>query len=76
MLTDAADKASAAANVAPKIDLAEHDGARLISLSGRWISQSVSIVDKKMRELEKLVARRPLSSMRRMWRDLIPLAHG
>lgn len=53
MLTDAADKASAAANVAPKIDLAEHDGARLIS-SGRWISQSVSIVDKKMRELEKV----------------------
>ncbi|HWT63453.1 MAG TPA: ABC transporter permease [Ochrobactrum sp.] len=54
MLTDAANKASAAANVAPKIDLAEHDGARLISLSGRWISQSVSIVDKKMRELEKV----------------------
>lgn len=54
MLTDAADKASAAANVAPKIDLAERDGARLISLSGRWISQSVSIVDKKMRELEKV----------------------
>ncbi|OYR15991.1 ABC transporter permease [Brucella grignonensis] len=54
MLTDAADKASTAANVAPKIDLAEHDGARLISLSGRWISQSVSIIDKKMRELEKV----------------------
>lgn len=54
MLTDAADKASAAADAAPKIDLAEHDDARLIKLSGRWISQSVSSVDKKMRELEKV----------------------
>ncbi len=76
MLTDAADKASTAANVAPKIDLAEHDGARLISLSGRWISQSVSIIDKKMRELEKSVVHKPLSSMQRMWRDLILLVHG
>jgi len=54
MLTDTADKASTAANVAPKIDLAEHDGARLVSLSGRWVSQSVNFVDKKMRELEKV----------------------
>lgn len=54
MLTDAADKASAAADTAPKIDLAEHDDARLIKLRGRWISQSVSSVDKKMRELEKV----------------------
>ncbi|MFD1197156.1 ABC transporter permease [Brucella gallinifaecis] len=54
MLTDAADKASAASDVAPKIDLAEHDGARMIRLRGRWISQNVGIVDKKMRELEKI----------------------
>lgn len=54
MLTDADNKASAAANFAPKIDLAEQDGARLIKLSGRWISQNVSVVDKKMRELEKI----------------------
>lgn len=53
MLTDAADKARAAANAAPKIDVAEQDGARLIRLSGRWVSQSVSLVDDKMRGLEK-----------------------
>ncbi|MBV2144480.1 ABC transporter permease [Falsochrobactrum sp. TDYN1] len=53
MLTDAADKASAAADPMPKIDLDERDGARLINLSGRWVSQSVNLVDAKMRELEK-----------------------
>lgn len=54
MLTDADDKASTATNATPKIDLAEHDGARVINLSGRWVSQSVGVVDSKMRELEKL----------------------
>ncbi|MEN5298151.1 ABC transporter permease [Brucella sp. TWI559] len=54
MLTDTDDKASAAANVAPKIDLAEQDNLRLINLSGHWISQNVGVVDKKMRELEKI----------------------
>lgn len=54
MLTDAADKASAATDLAPKIDLAEHEGVRRIALSGRWVSQSVGLVDGKMRELEKM----------------------
>lgn len=54
MLTDTADKARAASDVAPKIDLAEHDGARLVNLSGRWVSQTIGIVDKKMRELENV----------------------
>lgn len=54
MLTDTADKASAASDVAPKIDLAEHEGARLVNLSGRWVSQTIGIVDKKMRELENV----------------------
>ncbi len=53
MLTDAADKARAATNAAPKIDLSEQDGARVVHLSGRWISQSVQQVDDKMRALEK-----------------------
>lgn len=53
MLTDTADKARAADNPAPKIDLVEEDGARRISLSGRWVSQSVNLVDDKMRGLEK-----------------------
>ena len=53
MLTDTADKARAATNVAPKIHLGEQDGARIVRLSGRWVSQSVHVVDDKMRELEK-----------------------
>jgi len=54
MLTDTADKARAAANVAPKIDVADQDGVRLVRLSGRWVSQSVHLVDDKMRSLEKV----------------------
>ncbi len=53
MLTDAADKASATANAAPKIETADRDGARLVRLSGRWVSQSVHMVDDGMRQLEK-----------------------
>ncbi len=53
MLTDTADKARATDNPAPKIDLTEQDGARHIRLSGRWVSQSVNLVDEKMRDLEK-----------------------
>ncbi len=54
MLTDTADKARATANVAPKIDVADQDGVRLVRLSGRWVSQSVHLVDDKMRSLEKV----------------------
>ncbi|MDH7788829.1 phospholipid/cholesterol/gamma-HCH transport system permease protein [Ochrobactrum sp. 19YEA23] len=54
MLTDTADKARAAANVAPKIDVTDQDGVRLVRLSGRWVSQSVHLVDDKMRSLEKV----------------------
>ncbi|MBR7654455.1 ABC transporter permease [Brucella oryzae] len=52
MLTDTADKARATDNPAPKIDLVEEDGARRIRLSGRWVSQSVNLVDDRMRSLE------------------------
>ena len=53
MLTDAADKARAADNPTPKIDLVEEGGVRRVRLSGRWVSQSVNLVDNKMRSLEK-----------------------
>ncbi|ABX62087.1 hypothetical protein C064_00320 [Brucella suis 63/252] len=53
MLTDAADKARATTNAAPKIDVGEQDGMRVIHLSGHWISQSVHLVDDKMRGIEQ-----------------------
>lgn len=53
MLTDTADKARATDNSVPKIDLAEHDGVRHIRMNGRWVSQSVNLVDDKVRRLEK-----------------------
>jgi len=52
MLTDTADKASATDSRAPNIDLAERDDTRYVTLSGRWVSQSVHLVDNKMRQLE------------------------
>src|SRR5690606_7222872 len=61
MLTEAADKARAAADMTPKVDLDEHDGASRIILSGRWVSQSVNHVDAQMRGLEKHEYIQPVS---------------
>lgn len=60
MLTDTADKEKSVANEAPKIDVSERDGARIVHLSGRWVSQSVHLVDDKMRKLEKDVGNQPI----------------
>lgn len=60
MLTDAADKAKSKANDVPRIDVGERDGVRLVKLSGRWISQSVQLVDDKMRKLEKDAGKQPI----------------
>lgn len=61
MLTEAADKARAAADMTPKVDLDEHEGASRIILSGRWVSQSVNHVDAQMRNLEKHKYIQPVS---------------
>ncbi|MGU3398411.1 ABC transporter permease [Brucellaceae bacterium D45D] len=52
MVTDTADK-TRSSDAAPNIDVAEQDGTRVVQLSGRWVSQSVHLVDDKLRKLEK-----------------------
>jgi len=60
MLTEAADKASTAPDLTPKVELVEQDDATFISLSGRWVSQSVNLVDSKMRSLEQASTSKPI----------------